>query len=160
MSRPGFRFLLAHPAHFFACGLGSGLSPVAPGTAGTLFAWGSYLLIRPYFSPLGFGIFLALSFLAGIWACQVTGRALGEPDHGAIVWDEIVPFWMVLFFAPAGWLWQAAAFAFFRLFDITKPWPASYFDSHQKNGFGVMMDDLCAAGFSVLALVLARWAVA
>lgn len=157
MTRPTFRFLFAHPAHFFACGLGSGLSPVAPGTAGTLFGWGSYLLIRPWFAELGFALFLLVAFVGGVLACHRTGIALGEPDHGSIVWDEIVPFWLVLFMAPPGWLWQAAAFGLFRLYDITKPWPASYFDDHQKNGFGVMMDDLCAAGFAIVTLAVAKY---
>ncbi len=156
-SPPSLRFLLSHPAHFFACGLGSGLSVFAPGTVGTAFAWVSYGFLRPHFSDFGFFTFLVLAFVFGFWACQRTGRALGEPDHGSIVWDEIVPFWLVLFLAPAGFLWQAAAFALFRLFDIFKPWPASYFDQRQKNGFGVMMDDLCAAGYALLVLAFAKF---
>lgn len=157
---PPIRFLLAHPAHFIACGLGSGLSTVAPGTVGTVFAWLTYGLIRPYFSDAAFFVFLVLAFLVGIPACQIAGRALGEPDHGSIVWDEIVPFWFVLFLTPAGLFWQAAAFGLFRIADITKPWPASYFDQRQKNGFGVMMDDLCAAGFALLGLAVLKFFVA
>jgi phosphatidylglycerophosphatase A len=156
-SPPPICFLLAHPAHFIACGLGSGLSSVAPGTVGTAFAWVSYGFLRPHFSDLGFFVFLVAAFISGFWACQRAGRALGVPDHGSIVWDEIVPFWLVLFLTPPAFLWQAAAFGLFRLFDITKPWPASYFDQHQKNGFGVMMDDLVAAGFSLLALATAKF---
>ena len=133
---PPLRFLLAHPAHLVACGFGSGLSPFAPGTVGTLFAW------------------LALSFVIGIFAVHKTGRDLGVCDHGSIVWDEVVPFWTVLFFCPPGWLWQGAAFLLFRLFDITKPQPARYFDEKVKNGFGVMMDDAVAAAYTLLGLAL------
>lgn len=158
-SPPPIRFLFAHPAHFIACGLGSGLSQWAPGTVGTLFGWVSFALLKPHFSDPAFLGFLAIAFVLGIFACQIAGRALGEADHGSIVWDEIVPFWFVLLLTPPGILWQTLAFGLFRLFDITKPWPASYFDRHQKNGFGVMMDDLCAAGFSVLALALIRFFV-
>ena len=154
---PPVRFLLAHPAHLVACGFGSGLSIWAPGTAGTLFAWATYGLIRPGFSDMGFLAFLVAAFVAGFWFCQRTGRALGVADHGSIVWDEIVPFWLVLLLTPPTFLWQAAAFGLFRLFDITKPWPACYFDQHQKNGFGVMMDDLCAAGYALLVLALAKF---
>jgi phosphatidylglycerophosphatase A len=100
------------------------------------------------------GIFLLASLVVGVIACERAGRALGVHDHGAIVWDEIVPFWLVLFLIPGGLLWQGAAFALFRLFDITKPWPASYFDREVKNGFGVMADDVVAAFFTLLTLAV------
>lgn len=158
--RPSVRFLLAHPAHFFACGCGSGLAPKAPGTFGTLFAWASFILFRPYFGEIQLLILFALAYLAGIWFINITGRALGDPDHGSIVWDEIVPFWLVLLIAPPGWLWQAAAFVIFRFFDITKPQPARYFDDHVKNGFGVMADDLVAGGYTLLLLSLMKIALA
>ncbi len=154
--RPGLRFLFAHPAHFLACGCGSGLSPKAPGTIGTLFAWLTFPLLRAPLSELQFLALLGAAYLAGIWIIDVAGRSLGDPDHGSIVWDEIVPFWLVLLLTPADWLWQATAFALFRLFDIVKPQPARYFDQHVKNGFGVMADDLVAAGYTLLALALLK----
>ena len=157
---PSVRFLLAHPAHFLACGCGSGLAPRAPGTFGTLVAWASFILMRPWLSDLQFGALIVIAYLAGIWLIDVTGQALGDPDHGSIVWDEIVPFWLVLLVSPAGWFWQLGAFILFRLFDITKPQPARYFDQHVKNGFGVMADDLVAAGYTLLALALLRHAFA
>ena len=101
-------------------------------------------------------IFIAISFIAGIFAIQKTGTDLEEVDHGSIVWDEIVPFWIVLFFCPSGLYWQAAAFLIFRVFDIVKPQPARYFDTKVKNGFGVMMDDLIAALYSLLVLYAAQ----
>ncbi len=155
--RPTTRFLLAHPAHFFALGCGSGLAPKAPGTFGTLFAWASFILFQPYFSDFQLLFLLTAAYLAGIWFIDVTGRALGDADHGAIVWDEIVPFWLVLMLIPGGWSWQAAAFIVFRFFDITKPQPARYFDQHVKNGFGVMADDLVAAGYTLLTLALVKY---
>ena len=152
---PPLKFLLQHPAHFVACGLGSGLSPFAPGTAGTLFAWLTYPFLRMAIeSDLVFGIFLLLCFVIGVKACQITGRALGVVDHGAIVWDEIVPFWAVLVLTPPEFLWQLAACLWFRFYDIVKPQPAKYFDTHVKNGFGVMMDDVIAAGYTVLTVAL------
>lgn len=156
MLNPGLRFLFAHPAHFIACGMGSGLSPFAPGTAGTLAAWLLFPLLRPHFSVAGFLVFLAAAFVVGVFACDRTGRALGVADHGSIVWDEIVPFWAVLLLTPAGLVWQLAAFLWFRFYDVVKPPPADFFDLEVKNGFGVMMDDLVAAGYTVLTLAVIK----
>lgn len=154
---PPLKFLFQHPAHLVACGFGSGLSGFAPGTAGTAFAWLTYALLRGQMgSDLTFGLFLLLTFAIGVSACQITGRALGVADHGAIVWDEIVPFWGVLLFTPAGFWWQLAAFLGFRFYDIVKPQPARFFDTRMKNGFGVMMDDVIAAGYTVLTLAVAK----
>ncbi|NJD25950.1 MAG: phosphatidylglycerophosphatase A [Betaproteobacteria bacterium] len=155
--RPDRAFLLAHPAHFFALGCGSGLAPKAPGTFGTLFAWVSFALLSDRFSDGEMLAIIALAYLAGIWFIDVTGRALGDPDHGSIVWDEIVPFWLVLLMTPAGFLWQVTAFSLFRFYDITKPQPAKYFDVHVKNGFGVMADDLVAAGYTLLSLAALKF---
>ena len=153
---PSLRFLLAHPAHFLALGCGSGLAPKAPGTFGTLFAWLSFNLFHPQFSDFTLLWAFAGAYLLGIWVIDKTGKALGDPDHGSIVWDEIVPFWLVLLMTPAGWLWQLTAFALFRFFDITKPQPARWFDEYVKNGFGVMADDLIAAGYTLLMLALLK----
>jgi len=150
-------FLLRHPAHLIACGFGSGLVPVAPGTAGTLFAWLTYPLLRGFVpDDLAFAGLLAILFVLGIAACEIAGRTLGEADHGSIVWDEIVPFWTVLSFVPSGFFWQLAAFLAFRGFDIIKPPPADFFDRRVKNGFGVMMDDLVAAAYAVFAIALLK----
>ena len=156
---PGLKFLFAHPAHFLACGCGSGLAPWAPGTFGTLFAWLSFNVFQPYFSDFELLGLFAAAYVLGIWIIDKAGRVLGDPDHGSIVWDEIVPFWLVLLLTPDTLLWQAAAFGLFRLFDITKPQPARYFDDHVKNGFGVMADDLVAAGYTLLCLALLKIAL-
>lgn len=152
--RPTLRLLLSHPAHFISLGLGSGLAPRAPGTAGTLAAWLLYPLLRSPISDFVFLALLASFFVAGVIAADRTGRALGVPDHGAIVWDEMVAFWLVLFFTPAGLAWQALAFALFRFFDIVKPPPVRWADARIKGGFGVMLDDLIAAGYAILALAV------
>ena len=150
--RPSPRLLL-HPVHLVSLGFGSGLSPFAPGTVGTLAAWLLYPLLRA--APLPDMVFLALllvCFVAGIYATHQTGRALGVPDHGAIVWDEMVAMWLVLFFTPPTLIWQAIAVVLFRLFDIFKPPPIRQTDSRFKNGFGVMLDDLLAAAYTLLVL--------
>ncbi len=154
---PSLRFLFSHPAHLIACGFGSGLSPFAPGTFGTLFAWASFLLFKPWLNELELAVLLLVCLLGGILAIHKTGADLGVVDHGSIVWDEIVPFWLVLAYCPASLSWQGGAFLLFRLFDITKPQPARFFDRQVKNGFGVMADDLVAAGSSIGALAALQY---
>lgn len=154
---PSVQFLFAHPAHLVACGFGSGLSPWAPGTVGTLFAWLAFAALRPWMSDAEFLLFLLVAFVGGVPLVHRTGVDLGVIDHGSIVWDEIVPFWLVLLFCPAHWLWQASAFCLFRFFDIVKLPPARYFDEKVKNGFGVMCDDLMAAGHTLLVLAILRF---
>lgn len=148
--------MLGHPAHFLAFGFGAGLVPVAPGTAGTLLALPLFWLLQPRLAAGEFLGLLAAMFFAGIWACGITGRALGAADHGGMVWDEVVAFMLVLFFTPDSLYWQAFAFLLFRLFDILKPQPIRYYDRTFKNGFGVMLDDLVAAFYALLVLALWR----
>jgi len=105
-------------------------------------------------SDLAIGVFLALAFLYGCWACHRVGRELQQPDHVGMVWDEMVAFWLVLWLTPAGWLSQALAFVLFRTFDIVKPPPIKFFDAHIKGGFGVMWDDIVAAGYALLVMAL------
>jgi phosphatidylglycerophosphatase A len=160
-TRPGLRFLLAHPAHFIALGAGAGLSPLAPGTAGTLWAWVAFLLLDRWMDDLRWALLIGASLLLGCWACRVTARAMSVMDPGAIVWDEVVAFWIVLWLLmPAGFWGQLAAFLLFRFFDIAKPGPVAWADRRfkglgWKGGFGIMFDDLVAA-FGTL-LLLAFW---
>lgn len=154
--RPRAGFVFAHPAHFVAMGFGSGLSRIAPGTAGTLVAFPMWWLMGwAYPLPLFFGVLFGL-FAIGVWACEITGRDLGAPDHGAMVWDEIVAFLLVLAIAPPGAGWQALAFVLFRAFDVTKPPPIRLVERRVKGGLGVMLDDLLAAGYALFVLALAK----
>jgi len=151
---PTLRFLFSHPAHFLALGFGAGLSPFAPGTVGTLVALPIAALLRAATGDAGYIVFVALAFAIGVWAAQRTGRDLGVADHGAIVWDEVVAFLVVLFFAGADPVRQAFAFLLFRVFDIAKPPPANIIDREWHNGFGVMADDLVAAFYALLVFAL------
>jgi len=148
------KFITSHPAHIFALGFGSGLMPVAPGTFGTLMAFPLFWMIAGFSMAVKLAI-VAVLFVAGIYFCSVTGKALGVPDHGSIVWDEIVAMMLVLTFTPPDWVFWLAAFILFRLFDIWKPFPIRQFDRKLKNGFGVMFDDLLAAVFSIIILFFA-----
>lgn len=152
----GLRFMLRHPAHVIALGGGAGLLPRAPGTAGTLLAIPIYWGMTAFFSARTQLVLIALGFALGIWACGRTGRALGVSDHGGMVWDEVIAFLLVLVFTPAGYLWQAFAFVVFRVFDIVKPPPIRYFDRTLHSGFGVMFDDILAAGYTLLVVALAK----
>lgn len=155
-TRPGLRFVYARPAHCIAFAGGVGLAPFAPGTLGTLAAFPLHALLNARADAFTQLAVVAILFAVGVWACGSTGRALGVADHGGMVWDETVAFLLVLFFTPAGWLWQIAAFVLFRFFDIVKPAPIRHFDRTLKNGCGVMFDDLLAAGYTLLVLALAK----
>lgn len=152
---PNLKFLISHPAHFIALGFGSGLAKKAPGTFGTiigvLLAWPFFMFPLIWQAPVLFGL-----FLLGCYVCGKTGKDLGVADHGAIVWDEIVAIILVLAFTPLNWLWWLGAFLLFRLFDIWKPFPIRQFDAKFKNGFGVMLDDILAAIYSI-AIILVLW---
>jgi phosphatidylglycerophosphatase A len=154
--RPTWRFVLSRPAYFVAFGFGAGLAPFAPGTFGTLLALPLYWLLFPKFGAPEYLLMIVVLFALGIWACETTGRALGASDHGGMVWDETVAFLLVLFFTPAQPFWQACAFLLFRLFDILKPPPIRYYDRTLKSGFGVMLDDLIAAFYTLLVLAVAK----
>ena len=151
---PDARFLLEHPAHFIALGFGSGLVPKAPGTFGTLVAfpicWGLLLFL----TPLGVAFAAIPLFFLGVWACDVTGRHLGVPDHGAMVWDEIVAFLPLAALASASIVLSLVAFALFRLFDIWKPYPIRELDRNVKGGLGVMIDDVVAAFYAYVVFVI------
>ena len=159
--RPTARFMLSHPAHFIALGFGSGLSPLAPGTAGTLWAWLAFLVMQHWLTVTQLGWVIAAALLVGWWACTVTAQHMKVADSGHIVWDEIASFWIVLWLLlPASFLAQIVAFALFRAFDALKPGPMAWADKHFKGfgvrgGFGIMFDDVLAA-FCTL-LVLAFW---
>jgi phosphatidylglycerophosphatase A len=158
--KPGPSFMLAHPAHFLSQGFGSGLSPIMPGTTGTLFAWLSFAVLNlrwpTLFTPVVWGAIIVIGYFIGVWACEVTGKNLGVADHGSMVWDEIIAFWLVLvFITPAPFVTQFWAFIAFRFFDMVKPPPIGYFDRQFKGGFGVMFDDIVAAFFALL--VFAFW---
>ena len=165
--RATWRFMGLHPLRLLALGFGSGLSPVAPGTAGTLAGWALWLVIDRVFAPsdVGWAAIIVAGFFIGWWACTHTARAMAVGDPSAVVWDEIIAFWIILAVAmPAGWLGQLVLFGLFRVFDAVKRGPVGWADSLFKSkpgqvpgwpqGFGIIFDDLVAA-----VCVLAVWFV-
>lgn len=166
--RASARLMFSHPAHALSLGFGSGLSPVAPGTAGTLWAWLSYTVLSLWVSPLAWGWVLAVGSLVGLWACTRTAQALGTSDPSAVVWDEVLAFWAILWLlTPASFTAQLVAFGVFRFFDAVKPGPVAWADQCFKpaagqppgwrQGLGILLDDAVAALCTLL--VLAFWRV-
>ncbi len=145
--------VFTHPIHFIATGFGSGLLPWFPGTWGTLVAIPLYYLFQ-HASLMIYSLIILISFTAGCWICDVSARAFKTPDPGAIVWDEIVGYWITMFLAPPGWLWIVMGFVLFRFFDIVKPWPIGYLDQRLKNGVGIMLDDVVAGIYACCVLQL------
>jgi len=161
--RPTAAFMLRHPAHAIALGFGSGLSPKAPGTVGSLWGWASWLLIQNSLSLTSQAALILVSLLIGWWACTLTARHMGVSDPGAIVWDEIVAMWLILFLLmPAGFLAQISGFLLFRFFDAVKPGPVAWADRlfkgfGSRGGWGILFDDLVAALCTLMVLALWRW---
>ena len=161
--RASARFLRAHPAHLIALGFGAGLSPVAPGTVGTAWAWLAWVLLAGWLTPLQQGLLIAASIAVGWWACTVAARNLAVLDPGAIVWDEVVAFWLVLWLVmPAGFGAQLAAFLLFRFFDAVKPGPVGWADNRfhgfgWAGGWGILFDDFVAAFCTLLVIALWRF---
>jgi phosphatidylglycerophosphatase A len=160
-----FAFMLRRPARWVALGFGSGLAPRAPGTVGTLWAWVAFLMLDPWLGARGWAGVIALSLVVGLWSCTQTARHLGSADPSAIVWDEVVAFWIVLcVLMPAAWWAQLAAFALFRYFDAAKPGPVAWADQRFKTvpgqpigwrqGLGILFDDLVAAGCTLLFIAV------
>jgi phosphatidylglycerophosphatase A len=163
-------FMLRHPAHWIALGFGSGLSPRAPGTVGTLWAWLSFLLLSRWLDAGQWAVVIAVGLVVGQWACTRTAQHLGIADPGAVVWDEVLAFWIILWLLlPAGYWMQLSAFVLFRYLDAVKPGPVGWADRLFKlrpgqsigwrQGLGILFDDLVAAGCTLvfLALIVRAW---
>jgi phosphatidylglycerophosphatase A len=166
--KPSLRFMFSHPAHALALGLGCGLSPVAPGTVGTLGAWLAFAVLQPRLSDPQWAALLTAALLLGWWACAVTARHLAMADPSAIVWDEVLAFWCVLWLVTPASAWaQFCAFVLFRAFDVAKPGPVAWADALFKGqraqtvgwaqGLGILLDDLVAALCTLLVIALWRF---
>lgn len=154
VKRPTLRFMLSHPAHVISLGFGSGLAPFAPGTFGSLVGLFAARWLQPMVGDTIFFLGLAVAFALSVWAAGVTGRALGESDHGSIVSDEVIAMALITAMLPGAAWKQLWAFLLFRLLDIWKPGPIGWADRNVKGAFGVMLDDLIAAALTLLIFAL------
>ena len=151
-------FELRNPVHLLALGFGSGLIKPAPGTWGTLASVPLFLLLISV-APAGSVAFFAVllvSFGLGVYLCGKTANDVGVHDHGAIVWDEFVGFWITMAIVPSSWLNIVLGFILFRLFDILKPWPIKVLDKSVHGGFGIMIDDVLAGVFAATLLYFSQ----
>ena len=166
--KPTLGFVFSHPAHAIALGFGCGLLPRAPGTVATLWAWLVFIVLQPHMTDAQWAALLLASAVIGCWACTRSARELGAADPSAIVWDEVLGFWCVLWLVtPSGFWAQLWAFALFRIFDIAKPGPVAWADALFKvqrgepigwrQGFGILFDDLIAALCALLVIALWRF---
>jgi phosphatidylglycerophosphatase A len=144
--------------HFLAFGLGSGLARYAPGTFGTLASIPFYLVLARLPAWL-YAVTVIAAFALGSWICEAVSRDLGVHDHGGIVFDEFVGYWITMFLLPVEWPWILAGFAAFRLFDIWKPGPIRWLDRNVGGGFGIMFDDVAAGAVACLSLHALRVAL-
>ena len=143
--------VLSDPVNLLAFGLGTGLSPQAPGTVGSLFG----VAIAWWTLPLGMDARLAIAIalvVSGVWICGESAKRIGVHDHPGIVWDEIAAIYLVLLVTPVNLAAWALAFGLFRLFDIWKPWPIRDLDHRLGGGLGIMLDDVVAALYAALLL--------
>jgi len=147
--------ILKNPVHFLAFGFGSGLAPKAPGTAGTLVAIPLYLVLVAFLDLYAYLGIVVVAFVAGIYLCGKTATDLGVHDHGGIVWDEFVGFWITMILVPVTWYWVLAGFLLFRFFDIVKPFPIAWLDQKVQGGFGIMLDDVIAGLYAAIVLQIA-----
>ena len=174
--KPNLKWMLSSVNRVLAFGFGSGLSAIAPGTAGTLWAWAIFLIADYIFLLSDTSTLLwvlGAGFIWGCWICGSTSEELGKRDFGGIVWDEMIAFWTILAFIMPTNLWmQILAFALFRFFDAVKPGPIGMIDRHFKNrenvdtpstqaqiwwrGFGIMIDDFAAALFTLVVLAIVQ----
>lgn len=148
--------LLRHPLGLLGLGLGSGLSPRAPGTAGSVVAvvlWVMFLALQPSWLVQSAAVVTAIALCT--WAAHWTARRLAAKDPGCIVSDEFAGQWLALLVVPAAWPWWLAAFVLFRLFDITKLWPMRRLE-RLPGGLGIVADDLMAGVYAALVLLLAQ----
>ncbi|WP_396588568.1 phosphatidylglycerophosphatase A [Bermanella sp. R86510] len=150
MSKPNMK----NPIHALAFGLGSGLSPKAPGTTGTIAALPIYWFLLADLSPMLFALIVIATFIVGVWVSEKTSQDLGVHDHGGIVIDEWVGMWITLFMAPKVLWVMFVGFVLFRFFDVLKPWPIKWLDQHVKGGFGIMIDDVLAGVMALVCLQL------
>lgn len=148
--------MLTNPLHLLALGLGSGLSPKAPGTMGSVVALVLLWLLGPSLAPW-YWLIALVACLIGIPICAYCSKALGGEDHKAIVWDEFAGAWIAIAFVPYNLLWWLAAFVLFRIFDIAKPWPVGWADKRVHGGLGIMLDDIIAGIMAALLLFLVEF---
>ena len=136
---------------FLSSNSGLGYAPIASGTFGTLAGIPAFYYLSRFSWSLQLLTLMAILFLS-FWACDIAGKYYGEADDGRIVIDELIGYLITTAFLPFSWPAAILGFIWFRIFDITKPPPANWFDREMKNGLGVTLDDVIAGIYAAIAL--------
>ena len=152
MKNPSIRTVFTRPDYLIAFGFGSGLTPKAPGTAGSVLGLLLFLpaLQLPLLAQVGL---IVAGFALGVYVSHRVAEDLKLKDPGSIVWDEFIGMWITMLWLPS-WYWVIPAFLLFRFFDIVKPWPVSMADERVPGGLGIMLDDVVAGLYALGALQL------
>jgi phosphatidylglycerophosphatase A len=159
MSNPLEKIKLNNLWHLLATGFGSGLSPIIPGTMGTLASIPFYWLMMQFSVAVYISVVI-IAAVVGVKICQVTSDDMQVHDHGSIVWDEFVGFWITMAIVPClgialdDWRFVLTGFVLFRFFDMVKPWPIGWLDRQVDGGVGIMVDDIVAGVMAGLSLFL------
>lgn len=143
--------IFSHPVHLLAFGFGSGLSPVAPGTVGTLATVPLYLWMAQLSLPI-YAVCLSILIILSMLIAGRSAELLGVHDHSGIVIDEVCGYLLTMMFAQFAWQWIIVGFVLFRIFDIIKPWPIRMIDKSVRGGFGIVVDDLMAGIYAAICL--------
>ena len=146
------------PSHFIAFGFGTGALPIAPGTFGTLIAIPFYLAICSLPLPLYITLVI-LAVIGSSWLCDRVSKEIAIHDHQGMCIDEVIGYLVTMTGAPHGMMWIVLGFIFFRIFDIWKPWPINYADTHVSGGFGMILDDALAGVYSIIVLKILSWII-
>ena len=148
---------LKDPYHFLATLGGLGLSPIGPGTVGSIFGWFIFIVLSHFISAIAMVILTIFIIIFSVYLSNIVTKDIDEKDHKSIVIDELAGIWLamipVIFIASSQYersTYALFVLIIFRIFDISKPFPISYIDKNFKNGLGVVLDDLIAAIFAAI----------
>lgn len=139
-----------------ATGFGTGYSPIAPGTLGTLIAVPIYYFLSNISSPI-YEITLIGFFFLSIWVSGNAEIAFGKKDDRRIVIDEVIGFLITMHWVPKNIYFILIGFLLFRFFDILKPFPIRRLEKRLKGGFGVVLDDVLAGVYANIILRLIKF---
>ena len=151
---PKIELSLKNAAIFVSTMGGLGHLPKAPGTWASLLTLWPVFWIKSHTGFLGLAIFCSVIFIVGIWACTNHEKLTKTHDSKHCVIDECLGQSLVILFTPNDPLFCILAFAYFRFFDIIKPWPTNWFDANVKGGVGVMFDDVVAGTQAIILMIL------
>ncbi len=153
-----YKRVIKSPYLLLSTGFGIGLIPFAPGTLGSGLGLCLYIFFAHFSYPNVNGfILLVLLLMIGTFIVNQSLKEIGSKDHQEIVIDEVLAMMLVVHFIPPDPKWAIAAFLIFRFFDISKPYPIRKIEKKYKNAFGIMADDIVAAIYSIILILVLKY---